>query len=693
MKISTIFFFLLSTCIVYSQQLETNKFKIGIFGGTRVKTYYNSSIGCDVPYETPTHYSSIYNEWYNTSPMNVLSKDGFNIIMTYEPTDWTRESTLTAVLKLANANDNGIPNNGLKVELGMNNYYRPLVIKGIYQGTGDNKYTNCNQIEPNSLCEFPALTTWRPNYDHYITTVYNQSPYKDIIWGYHLTEEAAFCHPKHFRSDCLGHDEFSLSQPVCGDVDGDFAYVEVPPVNVAEAIDHVNSFGLKNSLFENHKTVIMEAQHNHAVLANTVDIEGGYNPQEYLQLINSADDRHVYFEGSYCNFPASNNTWFYQSYNNIDQNGAHYLAGFKSLDYARTFTNQVHKVINIGGTLVGNDPQNTEHLYFWQNYHTDQDVPNGNWLWFQAYTSIIHGVEGIWFWGLGTSWNIGESNWEFSTDEDRFHEEKFPENYLGFTSHLAQELRFLVEKDVISTDVNTIIASKTDHADVNCIVPPASTYLNPIEHPYPELMGQHYSENYGLRYTIRSNGDDTYMIIVNPLNIVVSTTLNFSCVANLQIQNSTGVNVLFDDNQYSPSSQNYKTDRNSNIDWNAGAVGDQYYLAYSSDKELQLEFGPLDVKVLKFISYELDYDHEIQDDQTISVIPNPSVGQFEVNSETDLISNITIVDVHGKLIAKYENLNERSVHVDISNSPNGIYFMQVMKLDASTRTLKVVINH
>ncbi len=61
---------------------------------------------------------------------------------------------------------------------------------------------------------------------------------------------------------------------------------------------------------------------------------------------------------------------------------------------AYNYSSEVHKVINIEGTSVGSN--------YLVHYHSNTNVPNGNWLWFQAYTSVIHGAKGIWFWDFNS---------------------------------------------------------------------------------------------------------------------------------------------------------------------------------------------------------------------------------------------------------------------------------------------------
>ncbi len=556
--------------VVFGQQLsESNEFKIGMFGATSCKTHNVN--GSEIPFETPL------NNGYKTSVLNILSEDGFNIYQTYAPNEWTSEDFLKSYLKLSQANK-------FKVELSAGHYYKPAVdMNGNYLGYGVNVYDNCgNSIGVNQSPY--SQNYFRAHIDNFINNIYKVSPYKDIIWGYHVCEEASYYHYQHFANDCEGN--------IWGDSNY-FKNVEIPPINVNNAISY-----FKNTLstvgIMNHKVIVMEANHHKNINSNTIDHEGEFNPQQYIQLLNKNDDRDIFFEGSYTQFPSDG--WISQNYSEMFNNKYHYLGEFKSIDYAKNYSSEVHKVISIEGTIV-----DTNYL---THYHSNLSIPNANWLWFQAYTSIIHGVKGIWFWDINYSWNNGETNnWENTSISNRYDRNYFPVNYKNYVSHLVKELRFLSDRNIISIDESTIVATKTDYTDPNCIVPDAESYI-PNNLPLEKR-----TENYGLRYTIRSNGEETYMIITNPLNVDISVTLNFSNSSNQQIQNSTGVNVLFEDNQYPVNSNFYKVNRNSNINLANGIIGKQYYIGYDSNKQLNISFGPLDVKILKFVSSHFAYNN------------------------------------------------------------------------------------
>ena len=434
---------------------------------------------------------------------------------------------------------------------------------------------------------YNSSTGSHPNFDSFFNNLYSLPGNKNKIWGHQICEESAFFNDHNYTNN---PPDVSNGWPPLN-----FIETEVPLSNVLAALSYFRTkrdgLGLSNQ-----KLVVMEANHSAGITNNLIyDGENNNSQSHYTakHLLDQISNDVVFLEGSYMRFPTN---WINSNYSNIFGQGPntyHYLGFAKSIDFARTKTNTVHDVIS----SIINTPE------YWNHFHSSQNIKNANYMWFQAYTSVIHGVNGIWFWDLNSSWESGEKPSNWSTNPARYERPNFSNLYKNYISHLTKELRYLVDKDIISTVENTIVATKTDFTDPNCIVPAAISYIPSY------LPSEKRTENYGLRYTIRSNGIETYMIIANPLNVTVAVTLNFSNSSNQQIQSSTGVNVLFDNNQYSVTSSSYKVNRNSNINLTNGTVGSQYYVGYASNKQLPLSFGPMDVKVVKFVSTPPNYNN------------------------------------------------------------------------------------
>ena len=95
------------------------------------------------------------------------------------------------------------------------------------------------------------------------------------------------------------------------------------------------------------------------------------------------------------------------------------------------------------------------------NWHTNKNIPNANWTWFQTYNSIIHGATGVIFYMLGGDYNnediadnaraseLSKSNIQQCQNYNNFvftNDSYFYQNYL---SNLAKELRYLKEKNLL----------------------------------------------------------------------------------------------------------------------------------------------------------------------------------------------------------------------------------------------------
>ena len=474
--------------------------------------------------------------------------------------------------------------NNMQIDISVLHYYKPDPASTQSHPFGENTYDNCGYLYDPNMSPY-ASKMFRPNYVQLIDNVYSDPQLKKAIWGFHVCEEASYFHWYDFTCGPAAQN-YMWQDP------NYFRNTEVPPTNVREAVDYFK--GVSSSLGLGAKTILMEAKHNGRYDNGlTSDGEGIYNPQDYVQLINKNDPNEVYFEGSYVRFNINEgNSWKNEHYDSYSFN---YLGQFRSIDYAKNYTDEVHKILNIEGTKDF-DGSSWRRYNYWRHLHSDSTTANANWLWFEAYTSIIHKVKGVWFWDLNYSWNDEET---IPTGKLKFKRENFPQTYQHYVAYLAKELRYLVNNNVISTDGNTVVATKTDHADPNGIVPAVNSYI-------PSYLNdsEHNSEHYGLRYTIRCNGKKTYMIITNPLNATLrNITLNFANVANQQIQFSSGVKVLFDNGATDVASHNYKTNRNNNVDLVNNTPGNYYTINYAANtKKITLNFGPFDVKVLEFIS-------------------------------------------------------------------------------------------
>ncbi|HXC05339.1 MAG TPA: hypothetical protein VNZ86_11340, partial [Bacteroidia bacterium] len=211
----------------------------------------------------------------------------------------------------------------------------------------------------------------------------------------------------------------------------------------------------------------------------------------------------------------------------------------------------------------------------------------------------------------------------------------FPHDYDFFISQLSRELCYLKDRNLLSTDPASVVCSKTTQPDVNGILPACSTYLpnqftnanskglfscstdlgiwqNSYQ-PYlnsPQPFYGQSDERFGLRYTVRTNGNQVIMIISNPTNFYLdmntgtNTGLDFTNVANDMMRNAVSINVLFESSVNSYKSASYKTSRKSKIVLNgtsSPSLGVQTNIPLVNHK-LNLQFAPYDVHVIEFVT-------------------------------------------------------------------------------------------
>jgi hypothetical protein len=69
----------------------------------------------------------------------------------------------------------------------------------------------------------------------------------------------------------------------------------------------------------------------------------------------------------------------------------------------------------------------------------------------------------------------------------------------------------------------------------------------------------------------------------------------------------------------------------------------------------------------------------------ILISPNPSNGKYNITLNEQIDNTITVYDVNGNEVTA--NIDYTSI--DISNQPNGIYFVRISN-DKGTETVKIV---
>lgn len=80
----------------------------------------------------------------------------------------------------------------------------------------------------------------------------------------------------------------------------------------------------------------------------------------------------------------------------------------------------------------------------------------------------------------------------------------------------------------------------------------------------------------------------------------------------------------------------------------------------------------------------------LQPSGQLSIYPNPSKGNFIVEAHSD-ISQMLITDVAGRIIRRVQGIQQPIVNVDLSDSPSGIYFLELMIGDKSYK--RKIVKH
>jgi len=565
-------------------------FAIGMFGVEHAEDPVNGGPVTSVYFQSPPAFVG-----YNTSHLNILGNDGFNLVHDYN-VNWCNLS-MVGFLKL-------VANNEMKLLIEEKAFYKPnppppdTMTWGWTHYSWAPSWLNWGFFYP-EVVHHPSTSginiydseglgssdpahdaneaIWkaRPNYLSLYEYVYSRSDLKDTLWGHQISEEAAYLHWQQFSSSPVAY----------GDPTGQ-RLAEVPPVNVYAAITLFRSIIDSNQLAQ--RLIVMDANHAKSIQDNTVDGDGYYNVPNYIH--GDYWSRYdTFFEGSYCRFPTGLIDPYLDClsfpYSNISSNGLHYLGFLKSIDYVMSYVPEVHKVLAIDTPYTnGNYDFNSDYAL----QHASHLNANGNWLWFQAYASIVHGAAGIWFWWLRGAWVPSETR-PVSGSANYF--EQLPAKYTNFVAPLARELRYLLNQGFLHPDQSTLIHRKTDSTDIPGIVP------SPYGYGFPQLTvdPSHMTEQYGIRYCIRSSGAHVIMIAVNPLPVHVKVPFN---VALLEIPLSAHVNVLFEtaaDNPMTDPTGGYKANRNGRATLPNGALTRP--ISYTSGNTFTDTFAPMDVHV------------------------------------------------------------------------------------------------
>lgn len=527
---------ILLNVFAYGQTDSAQDFVIGMFGFELTNVPHTGDWCAQLNAQVDTHQTNYAG--MATSQLRMLKADGFSHVYNYQPATWNYGlSYQRSLLQLINSY-------GLKTVVHARDFYHPKGFN-IYDNRVDDSEHAQNS---NYLCKV------RPNYTELITQLYRNHP---AVWGLQVTEEASYYHPFN-----------PLKRATVFDAPEN-TFTEVPPVFVDSALRY---FKATFAPAPCPKRIIMEAVHHKVLHDNTKDAQGKYNPQDYLKLRPD-----VYFEGSYVQFPPKR--WVLQKYDHLK--GYNYLGKFLSIEFAKNYCNEIHSVINI-------EAQNSQWDYRY-HYHSDTAVPNANWLYCQAYLSIIHGAKGVWFWELNGSWQKNEKPQNWAKLPDRFTPRRMPQYYREYIAPLARQLDYLKQAGFLNSSP---LALKTDKADTNQIIPQATTYITDScfkANKIKKRFRKHFrNENYGIRYAIFQNEKgQKLLLLVNPLPLALNVPINLPKGKKMEL--------LFETQKEQEPTAYYKVNRKE-LSPNH-SLPPTYTLTSTHPS---LYFAPLDVKMIRY---------------------------------------------------------------------------------------------
>lgn len=627
-----------------------NEFKIGMMGSYNI---YDQTIA---PYNGQTT-TTTYNG-QNTSHFNVLKEDGFNIAHHYGSQDNLDNGTYARELDLIKLNNllsfvsaphsyraiipidpsTSLPYATSTLQANNSYWYTASQIQGAADYTG----RSCSGL--------PLYGTQPQNINNLFDVILPDPKYSNVVWGIQTNEEGAMCHEQIIYSSTGCYPWHAMK--ACGEYgtngSGDIWYqTELDPNVVKQIRDHYDASLTSHGL--DVKLVSMEAGHGIRLDLESNDPttlgKWSIKPIDFVKNMVKTNKRHVFFESSYpgikpiiqSNTDASFNSWDIANFQDAEK--GHYLNKFENLELAKPYVNEIHSVIDNGPSW--SDGPGAFNIGSTQVHSRQRNgLANADYMWFQAYNSIIHGVSGVWFYCTLAAYDANDQEdiaAQSAPGLSIYDAQNFPKAYKNYSRYLARELAYLKNNGFLNTDNSSEVYSFSPNTSNNNIFvsnqwPQAySDYLLPPDCGTSQYCCENseafnctslkdrgiqsfWDDNssdprYGIRYTVRTNGNDVILIATNPMPFGMAVTFDFSCATNDVIANSTGLDMLFSTEQWDGAGGNntnndaipYKINRDGLVDLVNNTVGIQQYLAYGAGtKRTSINMGPFDAVVFKF---------------------------------------------------------------------------------------------
>lgn len=97
---------------------------------------------------------------------------------------------------------------------------------------------------------------------------------------------------------------------------------------------------------------------------------------------------------------------------------------------------------------------------------------------------------------------------------------------------------------------------------------------------------------------------------------------------------------------------------------------------YSNGKGIQYSYDALGNRTQEMKTSNLAVE-EMQDKATLKLYPNPFSDELRILSEKESIKEVVLLDMSGKQIKRYENLNTKEYKLNATHLPIGMYLISV----------------
>ena len=83
---------------------------------------------------------------------------------------------------------------------------------------------------------------------------------------------------------------------------------------------------------------------------------------------------------------------------------------------------------------------------------------------------------------------------------------------------------------------------------------------------------------------------------------------------------------------------------------------------------------------------------ENNSERGIKIFPNPTTGEFYIQSGPENIDVLKVIDIHGKTVIAKNNLEGSFITIDLSSYPNGIYSILIINQN-TTLVTRIILNN